>query len=781
MDENPPVLFKGEYDAWKNQFIDFIDKHALRDFIRISMREGSMTTPKNVFNLIKDNGGSEEKELPLPLDMYSDKQRKRFEADNSKKATGKLLWEHIEKIETGPKLSSRVKFLEFENSKLKEKISTLEAQIQKLDSVENNEKVNDLESTDADLQKKISDVEKKMAKERSEFEIDKKAFTSEFEKVIIQEREKFAKDKKAIEQKNTRFFKEISGQRNDAEKGFEEERNFLETEIRKLTVKQSELSESALKDQKAKSEFKKEIDQLVKERDNFPSKIKELEKIVSKVVVTEQTTPESQIHTHRNNSADFKKTASSSHLKHIVQIHIEEEEEEEEEEKVTKNKNWSGKRNQLKLRRKTRKERKRVSFSMPVSEALLDYADPEVTPVVNECLESERDLDLASEDEACNESESSSIPSASSLKDGDEETESDSVGGSTDGDKDDDGDDPHDGDDDVHVETAKSVDDTEIVEVPDDESAEFVETQTDILGDVDAFAPFYGAATMEVEEQRQVDSILDAVIGEIRGNEGDKVENVEKKSEREGKEHGESERVYTRTYMYKRSTTSSAPSHVLRIDAQDISSPLMHSHTQATHSISSQQEIVSIFHGDIAQRLPGSHSENQGIENREHLPRFSTSFHSQSSLVPFELPIVIPRSHFLTATIKILRDPIGTTVVAPQSGLQGSVGSSVIDTSLPMMNTGHAIDSSVLMKTVNLSDTGVTNSDFVSKEIFYGALKAVEIRIMEKVEKEVVSSKSSVSEDIRDGFIRGSEDNIRALKTFSLKMVLKTFLKYQNR
>ncbi|KAI3735535.1 hypothetical protein L6452_15036 [Arctium lappa] len=38
-----------------------------------------------------------------------------------------------------------------------------------------------------------------------------------------------------------------------------------------------------------------------------------------------------------------------------------------------------------------------------------------------------------------------------------------------------------------------------------------------------------------------------------------------------------------------------------------------------------------------------------------------------------------------------------------------------------------------------------------------------------------------ISADIRDGFIRGSEDNVRVLKTFSLKMALKTFLKYQNR
>ncbi|KAI3665648.1 hypothetical protein L6452_44277 [Arctium lappa] len=44
-------------------------------------------------------------------------------------------------------------------------------------------------------------------------------------------------------------------------------------------------------------------------------KIKGFEDIVSKVVVTEQTTPESQIHIPRNDSADFKKTAATSNQK----------------------------------------------------------------------------------------------------------------------------------------------------------------------------------------------------------------------------------------------------------------------------------------------------------------------------------------------------------------------------------------------------------------------------------------------------------------------------------
>ncbi|KAI3702040.1 hypothetical protein L6452_27643 [Arctium lappa] len=143
---------------------------------------------------------------------------------------------------------------------------------------------------------------------------------SDFEKVIILEREKFAKEKKLIEQKNVGFFKEIYGQRKDAKKDFEEERNIFEAEIKKLTEKLSELSEIAQKDQNTKSEFEMKIDLLIKERDNYSSRIKELEDITSKVVVTEHTTPESQIHTPRDDSVDSEcsfKTAVSSHKKTV--------------------------------------------------------------------------------------------------------------------------------------------------------------------------------------------------------------------------------------------------------------------------------------------------------------------------------------------------------------------------------------------------------------------------------------------------------------------------------
>ncbi|KAI3665049.1 hypothetical protein L6452_43666 [Arctium lappa] len=182
-------------------------------------------------------------------------------------------------------------------------------QIQKASVESYEEKIKSLNDANAEFRKKISDLEQKLAKDKSDFETKKKSFAkkfsdfsrkcvdekkevelkcinlsqhvSDFEKVIILEKEKFAKEKKAIEQKNVGFFKEISGQRNNVEKGFEEERNIFKTEIKKLIEKLSELSECVLKEKKTKSECKTKIDMLVKERDNFASKIKELEKTAS--------------------------------------------------------------------------------------------------------------------------------------------------------------------------------------------------------------------------------------------------------------------------------------------------------------------------------------------------------------------------------------------------------------------------------------------------------------------------------------------------------------------
>ncbi|KAI3707308.1 hypothetical protein L6452_25715 [Arctium lappa] len=239
------------------------------------------------------------------------------------------------------KYSDERKLLREEVSGLKKINEDLLKQISGL----NDEQLVSLEAENTELNKKITGLEMQIVKDRDNFEIGKKAFekkfsdlskksveekktielkciklsqqVSDFEKIIILEREKFAKEKKALEQKNVGFFKEISDGRKSAENDFEEERNIFYEEIRKLTAKLSELSTNALKEQITKSEFKKKIDLLIEERDSLSLKIKELEKIVSKVVVTEHTTPESKIHSPRNSSVGSFKTAASSHQKTV--------------------------------------------------------------------------------------------------------------------------------------------------------------------------------------------------------------------------------------------------------------------------------------------------------------------------------------------------------------------------------------------------------------------------------------------------------------------------------
>ncbi|KAI3673028.1 hypothetical protein L6452_39137 [Arctium lappa] len=235
----------------------------------------------------------------------------------------------LENAQTSGLNEEKVLFLEAENTKLQNKISELEDHIVKIS-----------ELTGCANEKKIFELELQIVEERSVFEKEKKEFAkkfsefsrkcadekkmveqkciklsqqiSDFEKVFILERENFDKEKKIIEQKNVGFFKELSDGRKNVEKDFEEERIIFEKEIKKLTEKLSELSTSVLKEQKTKSDFKTKIDLLVKERDSYSSKVKKLEKIVSKVVVTEHTTPKSKIHSLRNSSVGSNKPTSSS-------------------------------------------------------------------------------------------------------------------------------------------------------------------------------------------------------------------------------------------------------------------------------------------------------------------------------------------------------------------------------------------------------------------------------------------------------------------------------------
>ncbi|KAI3692288.1 hypothetical protein L6452_32102 [Arctium lappa] len=252
-----------------------------------------------------------------------------------------------------------------ENVKLKAKIvSLVEKIVQKRESYhktlagyvyqinchekEWNEQISSIKKYNEWLHLHIADLKKAISSgSYSEFFVEYKKQIKELKREIIKalksdkwlEVEKFGQDKikmveekaKALEAENAELKKQLLEIEEDStkksevksknvEKGFEELRNIFETEIKKLTRKLSELSTKAMKEQNMKSEFQKKIDQLTKERNSLSSKIKELEEIFSKVVLTEHKTPDSILQTPRDDSVDSEcsiKTSSSSHHKTV--------------------------------------------------------------------------------------------------------------------------------------------------------------------------------------------------------------------------------------------------------------------------------------------------------------------------------------------------------------------------------------------------------------------------------------------------------------------------------
>ncbi|KAI3718398.1 hypothetical protein L6452_19267 [Arctium lappa] len=127
-DVKPPVLFKGEYEQWKDRFLDFIDRNDLGDYIRLSLKKGIMRPPTKTLNVAGENGEDEEREYPLPLEEYLDVQRRRHKADrlarsfilqgipneiyvkiDSYNATGKQMWDQLEKMMLGSKIGNQLK------------------------------------------------------------------------------------------------------------------------------------------------------------------------------------------------------------------------------------------------------------------------------------------------------------------------------------------------------------------------------------------------------------------------------------------------------------------------------------------------------------------------------------------------------------------------------------------------------------------------------------------------------------------------------------------------
>ncbi|KAI3735762.1 hypothetical protein L6452_15274 [Arctium lappa] len=88
-DVKPPVLFKGEYEQWKDRFLDFIDRHSNGENILLSITEGPMV-PITVQVPDVDSSDSEDgtkereqkmKTVTVDISQYSEEQKSRYKAD----------------------------------------------------------------------------------------------------------------------------------------------------------------------------------------------------------------------------------------------------------------------------------------------------------------------------------------------------------------------------------------------------------------------------------------------------------------------------------------------------------------------------------------------------------------------------------------------------------------------------------------------------------------------------------------------------------------------------
>nr|GEV69118.1 hypothetical protein [Tanacetum cinerariifolium] len=120
---------------------------------------------------------------------------------------------------------------------------------------------------------------------------------------------------------------------------------------------------------------------------------------------------------------------------------------------------------------------------------------------------------------------------------------------------------------------------------------------------------------------------------------------------------------------------------------QDFMNPVTQAIIPPSHSVSSQQDPVSIAYRELANNLLHSHSENANIEKGGHLLSSPASLSAQSSLEPSKTMSRILESN------KSLRDFAGTSVVVPHVGI--SRGSGENPTSVGV-NIGHGVESTVV-------------------------------------------------------------------------------------
>ncbi|KAI3698153.1 hypothetical protein L6452_31265 [Arctium lappa] len=123
IDTKPPVLFRGEYEQWKDRFMDFIERHDLGTLIRKSLEEGVMPS---VWETRTE--GTVKIPYQLKFDDLEGDALTRAKADrlakyfilkgitneiyvkiDNYKATGKQMWDQLEKMMLGSKVGNQLK------------------------------------------------------------------------------------------------------------------------------------------------------------------------------------------------------------------------------------------------------------------------------------------------------------------------------------------------------------------------------------------------------------------------------------------------------------------------------------------------------------------------------------------------------------------------------------------------------------------------------------------------------------------------------------------------
>ncbi|KAI3667268.1 hypothetical protein L6452_42318 [Arctium lappa] len=143
MNVKPPVLFKEEYEQWKDKFLDFVDRHSNGENILLSITEGPMI-PLTVEVPDDDSSDSEDgdedreqttKTVKMDLSQYSKEQKSRYKADkqarslllqsipneiyikiDSYKDNAKKMWDQLQKMMMGSKVENQMKVANCINS-----------------------------------------------------------------------------------------------------------------------------------------------------------------------------------------------------------------------------------------------------------------------------------------------------------------------------------------------------------------------------------------------------------------------------------------------------------------------------------------------------------------------------------------------------------------------------------------------------------------------------------------------------------------------------------------